>query len=1109
MELPADHPRPTQRDYRAVRFVQAMDPGVVKRLREVAKAQDATLFAALVAGFSAYLSRLTGEEVTPLAFSAAGQPLMGGTALVGHCVNFLPLRLAPRLDMPFEAHVRATGGAVLDALEYQTFDFVSFVKEMKTERDVDGAPLVSIGINLDAAAKEIAFADFDVTADFVGRAFEHLDLFLNFVQTADGAELQCTFNAARHDRATHGTPHGGIPALPRRGGHGARDAARACRLRGAGRGRAADRSGRRGLRLPARHRLSPISSARPPRRGPVPPRSSRPTARASPTPTSTAAPMRWPRGSRRKAWAGATWWRSASAPIHRPDRRDPRHAEGGRGVRPPGHRPPRRAAPLHPARLRRPGSPRRAEAARPAAVTASLPTSPPLRPPSRGAGAGDLAYIMYTSGSTGTPKGVAVTHRGIVRLVRNTDYATFDEHQVFLQLAPLSFDASTLEIWAPLLNGGRLRHPAARRAFAGRSLGRRPAPHGVTTLWLTAGLFHHLVEHDPSLLDPVRQLLAGGDVLSRPARQARARTRLPAHAHQRLRPDRVHDLHVLLPDDERADDLATPSRSAGRSPTRRSTSSTPNAAGARRRARRAVRRRRRPGARLRQRPATDSRAVHPEPLLDRPGRAALSHRRPGPLAAGWHASNSSAGPTARSRSAASASSPARSRRRSASTRASPGGRRRPRGPTGTEPGRLRRCRRGQRADARPLAARAPRGGCPGYMVPAAIGARRGAAPHRERQARPRHAPTLARLHPRSHAAWPASQKTSHESAPLCQALIADSAGPRVRLGVDDSFFELGGHSLLAVELFARIERQFGTLMPISTLFGSPTVATLARRIEAAQIACTASIDPDAEWDTSAVIHPGPAGSSAPPLFIVGGVGGNLNNLVDLARLVGRTRRVVGFQTRGVLGHTPRASIEEMAAEHLRYLRRHQPDGPVHLAGFSGGALTAFEMARQVEAAGGTVATLVLLDTMAPGCAREILFRGEGGFNPLTDAGRTHLAATLRTAALMGPRHVLPRLLARAGRAATERPFDDLGVVPDRFAPLVAAWFAAARRYRGGAFGGSALLVLSRPDAEDYRRRLRSANPSPAGTASSRRTGSTGRKSPPPTARWSRCPASPT
>ena len=67
-----------------------------------------------------------------------------------------------------------------------------------------------------------------------------------------------------------------------------------------------------------------------------------------------------------------------------------------------------------------------------------------------------LAYVVDTSGSTGQPKGCGATHRGIVRLVRDTDYATFDADQVFLQLAPISFDASTFEIWGPLLNGGRL-----------------------------------------------------------------------------------------------------------------------------------------------------------------------------------------------------------------------------------------------------------------------------------------------------------------------------------------------------------------------------------------------------------------------------------------------------------------------------------------------------------------------------------------------------------------------------------------------------------------------------------------------------------------------------
>jgi len=62
----------------------------------------------------------------------------------------------------------------------------------------------------------------------------------------------------------------------------------------------------------------------------------------------------------------------------------------------------------------------------------------------------------YTSGSTGEPKGVAVVHRGVVRLVCGTDYARFGPDEVFLQAAPVSFDASTFEIWGALLNGGRL-----------------------------------------------------------------------------------------------------------------------------------------------------------------------------------------------------------------------------------------------------------------------------------------------------------------------------------------------------------------------------------------------------------------------------------------------------------------------------------------------------------------------------------------------------------------------------------------------------------------------------------------------------------------------------
>jgi amino acid adenylation domain-containing protein len=126
-----------------------------------------------------------------------------------------------------------------------------------------------------------------------------------------------------------------------------------------------------------------------------------------------------------------------------------------------------------------------------------------------------LAYVLYTSGSTGEPKGVAVPHRAVVRLVKNTNFASITEKETFLAFAPISFDASTLEIWGPLLNGAKLVIFPAHAASL-EELGRVIKDTGVTTLWLTSGLFHQMVEHQIDSLKGVRQLLAGGDVLSVP-----------------------------------------------------------------------------------------------------------------------------------------------------------------------------------------------------------------------------------------------------------------------------------------------------------------------------------------------------------------------------------------------------------------------------------------------------------------------------------------------------------------------------------------------------------------------------------------------------------------
>ncbi len=148
--------------------------------------------------------------------------------------------------------------------------------------------------------------------------------------------------------------------------------------------------------------------------------------------------------------------------------------------------------------------PERVEATRPA----GSPSSPD-----------DLAYVMYTSGSTGEPKGIEVTHRGIVRLVRDTDWIQLREDDVVLQVVSLSFDPSALEIWGCLLNGGRLvLHPSRTPAL--HEIGEALIAHRATTVVLITGLFPLMVEERLDDLAGLRRLIVGGDAMPpEPARR--------------------------------------------------------------------------------------------------------------------------------------------------------------------------------------------------------------------------------------------------------------------------------------------------------------------------------------------------------------------------------------------------------------------------------------------------------------------------------------------------------------------------------------------------------------------------------------------------------------
>jgi thioesterase domain-containing protein len=177
------------------------------------------------------------------------------------------------------------------------------------------------------------------------------------------------------------------------------------------------------------------------------------------------------------------------------------------------------------------------------------------------------------------------------------------------------------------------------------------------------------------------------------------------------------------------------------------------------------------------------------------------------------------------------------------------------------------------------------------------------------------------------------------------------------VGIRDNFFDVGGNSILAVEMVARMEELCGGRLPLAEVFAGPTIEHLSAVMEQTAGGIEVEENPLVQVQ---------AGAGKRPFFFMHGdfLGGGFY-CMNLARYLGAEVPFHGLAPHGVSGQPYLRNLEAMAADHLERIRRVQPSGPYLLGGYCNGALEAFEMARQLQAAGQTVDLVVLISPVEP------------------------------------------------------------------------------------------------------------------------------------------------
>jgi amino acid adenylation domain-containing protein len=524
LELPTDRPRPAAKSFNGATRTTRIDALAYRQIKQAGARRGCTLFVTLLAAFTTLAGRLADQTDVVVGVPAAGQSLLEDQTLVGHCVDFLPVRTHWNADASLADVLAAVKRSVLDAYEHQSYTLGTLVRKLAPRRQSNRLPLTEIQFNLERLADGIDLPGLRIDVEPNAKAFVNFDLFLNVIESDSGLRIDCDYNTDLFDASTIDrwlvhyrlmleaivadleTPLARVSLLSQ-----------------------TDRqnilvdlnsTGGSGLGAATIHALFEQRAA------------AQPDAAAVTAGTSTLTYAELDRRANRLAH----YLRSRSAQSDRPvgicleRSADALVAllatlKAGLAYVP--------LDPTHPpARLRHiindsgaavlltDGSGASAELAAhipvihlardAGAISASPQTAPDIAPQ-----ADRLAYVIYTSGSTGLPKGVEVTHRSVVNLLSAMALEpglTADD--VLLAVTTISFDIAALELFLPLAVGAHVVIASSESAADGRLLLELLASSRATVMQATPSTWRMLLEAGFES-HPGLTLLAGGEALPR------------------------------------------------------------------------------------------------------------------------------------------------------------------------------------------------------------------------------------------------------------------------------------------------------------------------------------------------------------------------------------------------------------------------------------------------------------------------------------------------------------------------------------------------------------------------------------------------------------------